>query len=263
MEDQSIFNHTSDAVNQDGINEYANELIKEVCLNGDMFSKYQKVIEKRFGVEFYKKCNDFVKEVKRLVDNKKFSNTSIINLKYLAKEINISTDTVELLADHFNQQFEKEQRLAEEERRRREEEERRKKEEEERRKREEEEKAAYDKMKATQLIKDIKKRRSLSIAFYLSSFIILLICIFSFSCWSLIYGCLASLASLMAFSISEAGIDKIFTTLKGINTLMIVTGIYVVLVLVFLSPWWLGLLVTIGGAGIVLLTIMILDGAFD
>ena len=93
--------------------------------------------------------------------------------------------------------------------------------------------------------------------------LLLLICIFSFSCWSLIYGCLASLASLMAFSISEAGIDKIFTTLKGINTLMIVTGIYVVLVLVFLYPWWLGLLVTIGGAGIVLLTIMILDGAFD
>ena len=85
MEDQSIFNHTSDALNQDGINEYANELIKEVCLNGDMFSKYQKVIEKRFGVEFYKKCNDFVKEVKRLVDNKKFSNSSIINLKYFFK----------------------------------------------------------------------------------------------------------------------------------------------------------------------------------
>lgn len=39
MKDQSIFNHSSDAVNQDGINEYANELIKEVCLEGDTFSK--------------------------------------------------------------------------------------------------------------------------------------------------------------------------------------------------------------------------------
>ena len=62
---------------------------------------------------------------------------------------------------------------------------------------------------------------------------------------------------------SEAGRDKIFKTLKGINTLMIVTGIYMVLTLAFMSPWWLGFLVTIGGAGIVLLTIMILDGAFD
>lgn len=263
MEDQSIFNHTSDAVNQDGINEYANELIKEVCLDGDTFSKYQKVIEKRYDADFYKKCNNFVKEVQRLVENKKFSNTSIINLKYLAKEINISTDTVELLASHFNQQFEKEQQQAEAERLKRENEKRRKKEEEERRKREEEEKERKEEMKATQLKNDIKKRRSLSIGVYLSSFIILLFCAFSFSFWCLLYGCVASLASLTAFSMFDAGIDKVFKTLKGINTLMIVTGIYVVLVLAFMSPWWLGLLVTIGGAGIVLLTLMILDGAFD
>ena len=263
MKDQSIFNYTSDAVNQDGINEYANELIKEVCLDGDTFSKNQKVIEKRFGAEFYKKCNNFVKEVQRLVKNKKFSNTSIINLKYLANEINISTDTVELLAAHFNQQFEKEQQQAEVERRKREDERVRMKEEEECRKREEEKIAQKEEMKAMQLKKDIKKRRSLSIAVYLLSFIILLICTFSFSYWSLLYGCVASLASLTVFSIFDAGIDKVFKTLKGINTLIIVTGIYVVLALAFMSPWWLGLLVTIGGAGLVLLTLMILDGAFD
>ena len=46
MKDQSIINHSSDAVYQDGINEYANELLKEVCLDGNMFSKYQNVIKK-------------------------------------------------------------------------------------------------------------------------------------------------------------------------------------------------------------------------
>lgn len=259
MKDQSIYNYSSEAVTQDGINEYANELIKEVCLEGDTFSKNQKIIEKRYGIEYYQKCNNFVKEIRRLVKNKKFSNTSIINLKYLAKEINISTDTVDLLVDHYNQQFEKEQHQAEAENCKREEEERRRKAEQERLKREKQK----EEMKAEQLKKDIKKRRSLSIGIYLSVFIVLLICTFSFAYWNLLYGCIASLASLIVFFEFDAGIDKVFKTLKGINILMIVTGIYVVLALAFMSPWWLGLLVTIGGAGIVLLTLMILDGAFD
>lgn len=254
MKDQSIINHSSDTVNQDGINEYANELIKEVCLNGDSFSKYQKVIEKRYGTDFYKKCNNFVKEVQRLVENKKFTNTSIINLKYLAKEINISTETVELLAEHFKQQFEKEQQQAEEERRRLEEEEQRKKKEEERRKREEEDKTQKEEKEAEQLKQDIKNRQNLSITVYLSTFIFLLICSFSFSCWSLLYGCVVSLASLTLFYLLGF-VDDFFSTLKSINILMVVTGIYLVLSLILMSPWWLGLLVTIGGAVMVLLTL--------
>ena len=147
MEDQSMLKGTSGAGNQEGINEYANELIKEVCLNGDSFSKYQKQIEKRFGADFYEKCDDFVNEVKRSIGNKKFSNSSIINLKYLAREINIPEETVEIVTSHFKQQFEEEHRLAEEEKRRREEEkqrkavaERKRKEEEERLRKEAEEK---------------------------------------------------------------------------------------------------------------------------
>lgn len=138
MEDQSMLKGTSGTGTQEGINEYANELIKEVCLNGDSFSKYQKQIEKRFGVDFYEKCDDFVNEVKRSIGNKKFSNSSIINLKYLAREINIPEETVEIVTSHFKQQFEEEQRLAEEEKRRHEDEERRKAEAERKRKAEEE-----------------------------------------------------------------------------------------------------------------------------
>ena len=138
MEDQSMLKGTSGAGTQEGINEYANELIKEVCLNGDSFAKYQKQIEKRFGADFYEKCNDFVNEVKRSIGNKKFSNSSIINLKYLAREINIPEETVEIVTSHFKQQFEEEQRLAEEERLRREEAERQQAEAERKRKAEEE-----------------------------------------------------------------------------------------------------------------------------
>jgi hypothetical protein len=138
MEDQSMLKGTSGTGTQEGINEYANELIKEVCLNGDSFSKYQKQIEKRFGADFYEKCDDFVNEVKRSIGNKKFSNSSIINLKYLAREINIPEETVEIVTTHFKQQFEEEQRLVEEERLRREEEERQQAEAERKRKAEEE-----------------------------------------------------------------------------------------------------------------------------
>ena len=153
MEDQSMLNRSNGAGSQNGINEFANELIKEVCLNDDSLSKYQKQIEKRFGTDFYEKCDNFVEEVKRSIKNKKFSNSSVINLKYLAKEINIPAETVEIVTSHFTQQFEEEQRLAEEERLRREEEERRqaeaerrRQEEAERRRREEEEKERQKKI---------------------------------------------------------------------------------------------------------------------
>ncbi len=153
MEDQSILGQNSGSTSQGGINEYANELIKEVCLNGDNFSKYQKQIEKRFGADFYEKCDNFIEEVRRSIKSKKFSNSSVINLKYLAKEINIPAETVEIVTSHFSQQFEDERQRAEEERRRKEEEERRqaeaerrRREEEERRRQEEEEREKQKKL---------------------------------------------------------------------------------------------------------------------
>ena len=166
MEDQSMLKGTSEAGTQKGINEYANELIKEVCLNGDSFSKYQKQIEKRFGADFYEKCDDFVNEVKRSIGNKKFSNSSIINLKYLAREINIPEETVEIVTSHFKQQFEEEQRLAEEEKRRREEEKQRKAEAERKRKEEEERlrKEAEEKERQKQIAIKVAKWGGISAA---------------------------------------------------------------------------------------------------
>ena len=105
MEDRSVLSQSSGAINNQGINEYANECIKEVCLKGDSLSKYQKQIEKKFGEAFYNKCDDFVKEVQRSIESKKFSNTSVINLKYLAKEIGIPVETVDILTNHYSTIF--------------------------------------------------------------------------------------------------------------------------------------------------------------
>ncbi len=101
MEDRSVLSQSSGAINNQGINEYANECIKEVCLKGDSLSKYQKQIEKKFGEAFYNKCDDFVKEVQRSIESKKFSNTSVINLKHLAKEIGIPVETVDIIKNHY------------------------------------------------------------------------------------------------------------------------------------------------------------------
>ena len=107
MEDQSMLKGKSETSTQGGINEYANELIKEVCLNGESFSKYQRQIEKRFGVDYYKKCEVFVNEVKHSIGRKRFSNSSIINLKHFAKEIGLSEDTVDIVTNHYREEFEK------------------------------------------------------------------------------------------------------------------------------------------------------------
>lgn len=101
MEDKSLFNQTGGGADY----EYINECIKEVCIKGDSLSKYQKLIEKKFDADFYQKCNNFVEEVKRSVERKKFTNTSVVNLKYLANEIHIPDETVEMLVGHFSERF--------------------------------------------------------------------------------------------------------------------------------------------------------------
>lgn len=129
MEDQSIFNPNNTSADNSILSgqtnnadqEYVNQCIKEVCHRGDSLQKYQRMIEKKFSPEFYQKCENFVEEVKRSVDRKKFSNTSVVNLKYLANEIHVPIETVDGVISHYTKQFEKEEREKEEaERRKRE-----------------------------------------------------------------------------------------------------------------------------------------------
>lgn len=126
MKDQSIFNSNNTSADTSILSgqtsnadqEYINQCIKEVCHRGDSLSKYQKMIEKKFSPEYYKKCENFVEEVKRSVDRKKFSNTSVVNLKYLANEIHVPIETVDGVISHYTKQFEKEEREKEEAERR-------------------------------------------------------------------------------------------------------------------------------------------------
>ena len=172
MEDQSIFNPNNTSSDTSILSgqtnnadqEYINQCIKEVCHRGDSLQKYQRMIEKKFSPEYYQKCENFVEEVKRSVDRKKFSNTSVVNLKYLANEIHVPMETVDGVISHYTKQFEKEEREKEEaERRKREaaaEIERRKAE--QKRKEEEEERQRQRRM-AEEAEKERKRRLILQI----------------------------------------------------------------------------------------------------
>ena len=129
---------------QSAEDEYISECIKEVCIKGDSLSKYQKIIEKKYGIEYYQKCEGFVEEVKRSADKKKFTNTSVTNLHYLARQIGVSDATVDAIVKHYTDKFEEEERQRQAAEKRKQEEARRRAEEEARRAREEAEHRARE-----------------------------------------------------------------------------------------------------------------------
>lgn len=173
MEDQSIFNPnntTTDSTILSGgqtnnaDQEYVIQCIKEVCHRGDSLQKYQRMIEKKFSPEFYTKCENFVEEVKRSVDRKKFSNTSVTNLKYLANEIHVPIETVDGVVNHYTKQFaDEERRKAEAERKRLEAIAERERQEAERKKREEEEERQRQLRMAEEAEKERKRELTLKI----------------------------------------------------------------------------------------------------
>ena len=173
MEDQSIFNpsntNTDSSILSGGqsINagqEYVNQCIKEVCHRGDSLQKYQRMIEKKFSPDFYQKCENFVEEVKRSVDRRKFSNTSVVNLKYLANEIHVPVETVDDVISHYTRQFaDEERRKAEAERKRLEAIAERERQEAERKRREEEEERQRQRRIAEEEEKERKRKLTLQI----------------------------------------------------------------------------------------------------
>lgn len=101
MKDKSVLNHSSAQIDD----KYINECIKEVCLKGDSITKYKRVIEKKYGPDFYEKCKIFVKEVRRSVSRQKFTDSSVSKLKYIAGEIHITDSTVNTIVKHFRKTF--------------------------------------------------------------------------------------------------------------------------------------------------------------
>ena len=115
MKDKSLFNNTNDTERI----EYINECVREVCINGDDLSKYEKMIGKLFPEEehYYAKVQAFINQFRTLSNKQAISDTSIANIKYIAKDVHVTDDTICCI---FSDIKDKRQRKAEEERKRKE-----------------------------------------------------------------------------------------------------------------------------------------------
>ena len=100
MEDMSLISDNPNNSCSDSIM-YLNNCIREVCLNGDTLSKYEKLINKLFPnePELYKQLETIVKNIFELSSQPKQTQTSISNVKYFAKDAHISEQTVDYIFD--------------------------------------------------------------------------------------------------------------------------------------------------------------------
>lgn len=132
--------------------EYLNNCIREVCLNDDTLSKYEKIINKYFPNEpnLFKQLETIVNNILELASQQKQTQTSISNIKYLARDAYISEQTIDYIFDT----------LAEKKRQQKEETARKHQEDEARRKREEEEIAR--KLQEEEAAKRLKEQEYMS-----------------------------------------------------------------------------------------------------
>lgn len=101
--DKSIFN----SKNNQG-ESYLDELVFAICVNGESLNKYQKIVQKKLGAEVYANVEQFVKTFQQQVERKQFTNTSLLNLKYLGKNAGLSEEAVNLIVDNAKKQTDKE-----------------------------------------------------------------------------------------------------------------------------------------------------------
>lgn len=93
---------------------FLNELAFEVCVNGDSLEKYKKIVEKRYGNDAYANMERFVQTLRQQVERGQFTNTSLLNLKYLGKNAGMSEEAIDIIIDHFNSKVKEEQLIREE-----------------------------------------------------------------------------------------------------------------------------------------------------
>jgi outer membrane protein assembly factor BamD (BamD/ComL family) len=93
---------------------FLNELAFEVCVNGDSLEKYKKIVEKRYGNDAYAIMERFVQTLRQQVERGQFTNTSLLNLKYLGKNAGMSEEAIDMIIDHFNSKVKEEQLICEE-----------------------------------------------------------------------------------------------------------------------------------------------------
>lgn len=107
--DKSIFNSK-----QNQGESYLDDLAFAVCVNGESLEKYKKIVEKQHGNDAYANMSQFVQTLRQQVERGQFTNTSLLNLKYLGKNAGMSEEAIDMIIDHFNSKVKEEQLIREE-----------------------------------------------------------------------------------------------------------------------------------------------------
>ena len=93
---------------------YLDDLAFAICVNGESLEKYKKIVEKQFGNEAYANMEQFAHVLQQQVERGQFTNTSLLNLKYLGKNAGISEEAIDLIVNHFSSKVDEERQLFEE-----------------------------------------------------------------------------------------------------------------------------------------------------
>lgn len=104
MEDVSLIKRQ---ISQD--QKYLNDLAKAVCIEGEEFDKYEKMVIKRFGGEKSENLKHFTSELLRSAERKSFSKSSIISLGYLGRNAGLSQETVDAIIKYQQDKFDTEE----------------------------------------------------------------------------------------------------------------------------------------------------------
>lgn len=103
MEDQSILGKNTSHEDY----AYLNDLVKAVCIDGESFDKYEKMVVKIFGDETSENLKHFIEELSRSAERKAFSNSSLISLGYLGKNAGLSQETLDTVIKHYQETFQR------------------------------------------------------------------------------------------------------------------------------------------------------------
>ena len=96
MEDQSIRGNKQLPAGEDY--DYINHLVRSVCMNGDSFDKYERMLEKKYPkMDFPAICKQFLTIVNSVKEKKSFSQSDGAQLRTLGEKLHLSDETLSLI----------------------------------------------------------------------------------------------------------------------------------------------------------------------
>lgn len=90
---------------------YLDDLAFAVSVNGESLEKYKKIVEKKYGTDTYAGMEQFAMTLQQQVNRGQFTNTSLLNLKYVGKNAGLSEDAIDMITDYFDSKVKEEQRI--------------------------------------------------------------------------------------------------------------------------------------------------------